>query len=272
MEAQTRSVEIGPEVIAQFQSDGYCIVRGLYGPEEVQPVRRRLEELWEGRHPYPWPNAFLAATDPTDRNTPGGNYRSGSMQLPAAMETVFHDFAYNPKLVSVMQALLGGPVRHYTDQTIFKAGVHRAERSFYHQDTFYWRLKPKVCINAWVALDPVDRDAIALAFLPGSHKRWRIQFHEEYWDEVRYARGNDGTQYTRRRIPLSIVDESAEILTPGSSGDAFFFTNYTWHRAEPNRSGLNKAAYAIAYQLDRPDNKLSEREIEDLTDGAPRKG
>ena len=269
MEAQTRVADIPQETIAQFQRDGYCIVRGLYSVEEVLPVRRRLEDLWEGRHDYPWPNDFLASARPEDRNTPGGNYRSGSMQLPAAMETVFHDFAHNPKLVSAMGLLLRGKVRHYTDQTIFKAGALKAERSFYHQDTFYWRLRPKVCINAWVALDRVDRDAIALAFLPGSHQRWRVQFHEEYWDEVRYARGKSGTQYTRRRIPLGAIDERAEILTPGGPGDAFFFTNYTWHRADPNLSGQNKAAYAIAYQLDRPDNKLSDGEFDALMDGAP---
>ena len=146
------------------------------------------------------------------------------------------------------------------------SGVLGGNRSFYHQDSFYWRLRPRVCINAWVALDEVDRDSIALAFLPGSHRKWRIAFHEEYWDEVRYARGNDGKPYTRRRIPLSAIDDSAEILIPGKPGDAFFFNNYTWHRAEPNLSGLNKAAYAIAHQLDRPDNKLSDSELEAITD------
>jgi len=27
-----------------------------------------------------------------------------------------------------------------------------------------------------------------------------------------------------------------------------FFTNYTWHRSEPNRTGQTKSYYAIAYQ------------------------
>ncbi len=269
MKTSVRRVAIGPEVVAQFNRDGYCVVRGLYTPEEVLPVRKRLEDFWEGRHEYPWPTDHLAATNPEDRNTPGGNYRSGSMQLPAAMEKVFHDFAYNQKLISAMEALLGGPVKHFTDQTIFKAGALKEERSFYHQDGFYWRLRPRACINCWVALDEVDRDAIALAFLPGSHKSWRIRYHEEYWDAVRYARGKDGAQYKRRRIPLAAIDASSEALVPGRAGDAFFFNNYTWHRAEPNLSGINKAAYAIAWQLDRPDNRLSEQELSAITDGAP---
>jgi len=271
VKTRSPSIDIDPTLKARFAEDGYCIVRGLYTPEELEPVRNRLEELWEGRHDYPWPNEKLSTNDPNDRNTPGGNYRSGSLQLPASLESVFSTFARNARLVSVMETLLGGPVKPFTDQTIFKPGIQKANRSFYHQDTFYWRLRPGVCINAWIALDEVDRDSCALAFLPGSHRNWRIAFHEEYWDEVRFSRGKDGKAVTRRRIPQSAIDDSTEILTPGKPGDAFFFNNYTWHRAEPNLSGLNKAAYAIACQLDRTDNPLSEKELEALTDKAPAK-
>ncbi len=166
-----------------------------------------------------------------------------------------------------MELLLGGPVRRYTDQTIFKPGVLRANRSFYHQDSFYWRLKPKVCINAWIALDTVDDEAIALGFMAGSQETWKIVRHEEYWDKVRPAGFTSGEQYKRKRIPLDALDESKDRLIPGSPGDAFFFSNYTWHRAEPNLSGENKAAYAIAYQRDLPTNQLSEAEFEAHLEG-----
>ena len=250
----------------QFAADGYCVVRGLYTPAEIRPVRKRLEEFYEGRHEYEWPNQQLRSFDPENRDTPGGNYRSGSLQRPASLESVFHDFAYNKKLLSAMEALLGGQVAIYTDQTIFKPGEIRAGRSFYHQDGYYWRLKPKACINAWVALDEADHEAIALGFIPGSQESWRIAHHEEYWDEVRPAGGKQGKPYKRKRIPLDAVDESRDLLVPGAPGDAFFFSNYTWHRAEPNLSGVNKAAYAIAYQLDRPDNRLSDEEFAALLD------
>ena len=83
----------------------------------------------------------------------------------------------------------------------------------------YWKLRPKVCLNCWIALDAVD--------------------------------------------------DSQEDLISGGPGDAYFFTNYTWHRGEPNLSGVNRAAYAIAYHLDRDDNLLSEDEFDALMDGAP---
>jgi hypothetical protein len=101
---------------------------------ETTPVRARMEELWNGHHDYGWPHRHLQTWDPEDKDTPGGNYRSGSLQQPAAIESVFDDFTGNPKLVGAMEALLDGPVKRYTDQTIFKPGVYKAGRSFYHQD------------------------------------------------------------------------------------------------------------------------------------------
>ena len=58
-----------------------------------------------------------------------------------------------------------------------------------------------------------------------------------------------GEAFQRWRIPLDTIDFSGEVLLPMSPGDAAFFTNYTWHRSEPNNSGVHKCAYAIAYQL-----------------------
>ena len=81
-----------------------------------------------------------------------------------------------------------------------------------------------------------------------------------HWDQVP-RHGRDGSTYQRRRIPLEVVDDSAEELIPGEPGDAFFFDNYIWHRGEPNLGEVNRAAYAIAYQLDRDDNRLSDGEL-----------
>lgn len=256
----------GHAELEAFEKDGFCVIRGFYSRDEVAPVRARLEEIYEGHHNYDWPNEHLRALDPTNRDTPGGNYRSGSLQRPAVLEETFHDFAYNTKLISAMEILLKEPVKLYTDQTIFKPGAIRAGRSFYHQDGFYWKLRPKACINAWVALDDTDYEAIAMGFLAGSQSDWRIAHHEEYWDEVPAAGGKDGKPFKRKRIPLDAVDDTKDQLIPGAPGDAFFFSNYTWHRAEPNLSGVNRAAYAIAYQIDRSDNRLSEEEFDALTD------
>ena len=57
-----------------------------------------------------------------------------------------------------------------------------------------------------------------------------------------------GEPFIRWRIPRERVDFTREVVLPMAPGDAAFFTNRTWHRAEPNCSGRHLCAYAIAYQ------------------------
>ena len=54
--------------------------------------------------------------------------------------------------------------------------------------------------------------------------------------------------FKRHRIPLDQIDPTREVLVEMSAGDGLFFSNYTWHRSEPNRTGETMAFYAIAYQ------------------------
>ena len=78
--------------------------------------------------------------------------------------------------------------------------------------------------------------------------------HDSYYDDPPLGRmGALGFEpFKRHRVPQQLVDHSREVLVATESGDGLFFTNYTWHRSEPNRSGETQAFYAIAYQLKEP--------------------
>jgi len=152
-----------------------------------------------------------------------------------------------------MAALLGGSTKLFTDQVGVKHGFIREEqggRSFYHQDSYYWKIAPELGCNCWFPLHEADRDAIALAVQPGSQRGWSLLPHESYYDDPAYGYVKDGvfTPFMRHRIPAAQATTAGEVLVPMAPGDALFFTNYTWHRSEPNRTGTTRAFYAIAYQ------------------------
>ena len=96
----------------------------------------------------------------------------------------------------------------------------------------------------------VNAVAIALAVMPGSHLGWSLIEHESYYDDPSYGHmGDEFKPFKRHRIPSDQVDASKELLVPMEPGDGLFFTNYTWHRSEPNRTGDTHTFYAIAYQV-----------------------
>ena len=150
-----------------------------------------------------------------------------------------------------MSQILGGRVVRYTDQCLIKSRHIKTEQggqSFYHQDSYYWRIAPELGCNCWIPFDAVGADAIALAIMPRSQSGWKLEEHEHYFDDPAICGGRSNEPFKRKRIPLGKVDYSREVLIPMMPGDGLFFSNYTWHRSEKNRSGKTKCAYAIAYQ------------------------
>ena len=230
----------------QYVEEGYTVVPGLITPEEAARVRARLIQLRQGDHD--WPLRHFQVLDPSRFRNPQGGYVPIGVQLPASQEQVFRDIADHPNLQDAMAQLLGGPVKRFTDQALIKSATIEGP-SFYHQDSYYWRLAPERGCNTWIALDEVDREASALGILPGTHRSWTLTPHEQYFDEPSFHDAATGTAFQRHRIPLAEIDFSREVILPMSPGDAAFFTNFTWHRAEPNRSGADRCAYAIAYVL-----------------------
>ena len=120
----------------------------------------------------------------------------------------------------------------------------------WHQDSFYWHIDPQLGCNCWIPMSPVDLDSIALAVMPGSHRGWILIDHESYYDDPPMGHLQANFEpFQRHRIPVDQADPSEEVLLPMEPGDGLFFTNYTWHRSEPNCSGRTSAFYAIAYQV-----------------------
>ena len=235
----------------QYEEQGFCLLHELIEPELLDAVSRRCAALITD--PHTLSSSACHAVDPQRYNPFGGDFVPASLQRPAQHDATFRAVAEHPRLQAAMRELLGGPIVFTTDQVGIKHGFVSEEQggcSYFHQDSWYWKLPPGRGCNCWIPLQAVDRDAIALAIMPGSQQGWQLTEHEAYFDDPPIGRWNDGFQPERRhRIPDACIDYSREVLLPMAPGDGLFFTNYTWHRSEPNRTSETMLFYAIAYQL-----------------------
>lgn len=239
--------------LAQYRDEGYAIVRGLIPEQLMLGIRETLQQLEAGEYEG-WPQRSFQFVDPTSATCPNGMPLPLGVQQPAAHSEVFKAVADHPELQAAMSTLLGGPVCRFTDQAAIKSKLittEQAGRSYYHQDSFYWRIAPEHGCNVWIPTCSVGRDAIALAIKPGTHKSWELVDHENYEDDPAWGHMQPGGSFKalrRHRIPTSAVDFSNEVIIEAEPGDAIFFSNFTWHRSEPNNSGESKEFYAIAYR------------------------
>ena len=235
-----------------YLDDGYCLKRSLIPLDLIAAARARVVEMIEDQPD--WANRSWQVVDPAYKQNGKGQPFPIGIQRPALAEAVFDAVAHHPPLIAAAAELLGGDVELFTDQIGVKHGFISEEQggcSYYHQDSFYWKIDPDLGVNCWIPLDNVNVDAIALGIKPGTQRGWELRPHESYYDDPAWGKlTEEGFQaFKRHRIPLQEIDFSDEIIFPMQAGDGLFSTNYTWHRSEPNRSGETKMFYAIAYQL-----------------------
>jgi ectoine hydroxylase-related dioxygenase (phytanoyl-CoA dioxygenase family) len=238
-----------PQHLRQYEEEGYTLIKGLIPRDTVATVRTAMANILSGNHSLK-PGHFQLI-DPANYKRPDGSPIPAGIQRPARGDATFALMCDHPNLQNAMSALLGGDVQLFTEQALIKHGFINNEqggRTFYHQDSYYWKINPALGCNCWIPFDNVGKDAIALSIMPRSQKGWTITPHDHYYDDPVYT-DSQGKPYQRWRIPLDQIDYSKEVLVPMEPGDALFFSNYTWHRSEPNRTGKDLMAYAIAYQL-----------------------
>lgn len=237
--------------LRQYRGEGYCLVEELIPPDLIAAARQRTMEIADALPN--WPARHFQVLDPSRYKAASGSPLPGGIQQPASQEEVFAQVADHPRLAEVMAGLLGGPVERFTDQIGVKHAAiveEQGGRSYFHQDSFYWKIAPELGCNCWIPLTDVGAEASALAVMPASHQGWRLIEHESHYDDPPMGHmGDSGFQpFKRHRVPPEQVDFAREKLIATRPGDGLFFSNYTWHRSEPNRSGQTQAFYAIAYQ------------------------
>ncbi len=237
--------------VALYHEEGFVVVRGLIPMDLMRRVHEGLMQVMASEGNV-CPIERVQVLDPARYRAPSGGPVAVNVHMPGNHIEACAQTREHPELMSAMTQLLGGAHVLTGDQGIMKTGWISEEQggqSFYHQDSWYFRLKARAGCNAWIACDEVGPGAIALALIPGSHLGWSLTEHEEYHDEPSYHHGATGKAFSRFRIPREKIDFSKEVIVRLNPGDAVLFNNFTWHRAEPNRTGQHLFALSVARQL-----------------------
>ncbi|XP_019630088.1 PREDICTED: uncharacterized protein LOC109474256 isoform X2 [Branchiostoma belcheri] len=221
----TEDFDVTPNVQADFDKNGYILVRSLLDQEEIKLLKDALESD-EGlmRHAFCRDDGEGGKSRLVLWNQPGNDI-TGVM-------------ARCEKVAGTMEKLLGGEVYHYHTKLMMKEA--RTGGAFvWHQDYGYWY--ENGCIfpdmgTVFIALDQATQENGCLKVIPGSQRVGRID-HVRVGDQV----GADVERVTevRKFLPLAHVE-----MEPG---DALFFHCNLLHRSEQNHSDHRRWAFLVAY-------------------------
>ena len=178
---------------ASFEKEGYLVVKNLLSAEEVETCQaeiHRLHQFAAGQES----NIEKKRADIARRHVqrePFAEDKTQGDRLPVLRKAentrqysdVFRDLAQHPKLIAVVQELIGPDLLLFRSTLMFKPAFHGSSHGL-HQDSAYWPMEPPNLVTVSIALNDATPENGCFKVIPKSHL-WGMQS----WGHIASAAG-----------------------------------------------------------------------------------
>jgi len=198
-----------------FESEGYCLIKGLFSKEECDQYLTHYMELRKQ------PRAGdLASETSVNANDPLTKYpRVINMH---EWDEISMKFLLDSRLRNLLKEMTGEEA--YAVQTMLYFKPAGARGQALHQDQFYLKVEPGTCVAAWLALEPIDEENGCMSVVPGSQDL-----------PILCTIKSDVTQsFTDVTVPLPETLNAVPVIM--EPGDVLFFNGSVIHGSGPNTS------------------------------------
>lgn len=227
------------EQVAAFDRDGFVVVPDAF---DADTVARLDAEIAPGEQMV----RDLLAQVPGGRiSVAGVDTQTVAPHLVLGSEWL-RGFCAHPLLAGICLDLMGGDVRLYWEQAVYKQ-PHNAEPVLWHQDNGYAFVEPQAYLTCWVAITDATLDNGCVSVMPGVHR--------------------DGT-LAHRETPIGFEcwgDHATAVDVPVPAGSVVVFSSLTPHATRRNSTDEVRKAYIVQYchdgavaHLPRPDGSRGE--------------
>ena len=226
------------EILENFHRDGFALVRGVFGADEVAFLRRRTDELVDDPTVYRDPLAAPPA-GPNERPTVGCVLRN-----PQERDLAFAELFIREPILSLVRAILG-PEARFCGQNVIRNPTGQAISHWHVDDKLEHPLPPEVprwdarvrLLILWLSVQVPLSDITDSANGPTEVVR--------------------GSQYSGRTPPKADPVFEGRAAEPifCRAGDIYLFNHQVWHRGSPNRSPETR--YLMQLQYARGDDIAS---------------
>ncbi|MEX1231754.1 MAG: phytanoyl-CoA dioxygenase family protein [Planctomycetaceae bacterium] len=242
LSAQQLTPKFTDDEVAQFQRDGFIVVRGLADQSLVSQMRNVTDAgLVQEIPPLEYEADLHYPGAPESRDAAGGKTVRRLLQAHSR-HIVFTNWISRPTLVARLEQLLGAPVvmplAHHncimTKHPDFSSGTG------WHQDIRYWGFSRPELVSVWLALGDEFPENGSLYVIPGSHLG---TLDRSQLDESLFFRTD-----LPENQPLLDRARAVEL----HAGDALFFHCKTLHSARRNSTAEVK--YSVVFTFRPQDN------------------
>jgi ectoine hydroxylase-related dioxygenase (phytanoyl-CoA dioxygenase family) len=225
---QAAAAVVDEGTVARFRRDGYVVVDGLLGGDELDRLA-------------PAVRAAVARRKAADTRSLGekSRYEQSFLQCQNLWEDSedVRPLTFHPRVGQAAAALLGeDAVRLWHDQALFKEPGGRETDP--HQDQPYWPIVEPRTITAWIPLHDVGLDGGCMGYVPGSHALGLRRFVDIFSGSPEDLLGDPA------------LSDREPVFVEVPRGSVAFHHGLTAHLARPNRTGGVREVHTVIYFAD----------------------
>jgi phytanoyl-CoA hydroxylase len=224
------------EQIRLYHEQGFLAVENVFTPAEIEGAKAGISWLIAGNAPG-FRNENGAGVY-VERGVDVSGMPPGEKEhyVRKIMWFVEHEprllaMSRNPKLVGLVERLLGTRVKLIQDMALLKP-AHLGTEKPWHQDCAYFLNDPlEMLIGTWTALDAATPDNGCMHVIRGSHlKGSRPHYHDRDC-----------------QLPDEAVDVEQDVVVPLKPGGTLLFSGLLHHGTPPNLSSDRRRALQFHY-------------------------
>jgi phytanoyl-CoA hydroxylase len=215
---------------AFWNENGYLAYdQPLLSPEELEAIGKRVIEIASGARPDLPEQVFSVEravargeiTDVEDQD----RYRI--MRYLHKYDDLVLSMCRNPKVLDVVEDLIGPNIKLYTDQVFMKPPFHGGEQHW-HQDSYTWNMfASHDHVTCWIAIDEATTENGCLRYLPGTQAFGWVE---------------------RDHVPVLLEQiKDTEVPVPREPGYGVFHHALTLHSSGANHSPHRRRAIGAHY-------------------------
>jgi len=220
---------------AEYARNGYIVVENLVKPSELAELRRRIDEIQEGRVAAQTVGAQVLYEPGAGGAAVAAKPVLRKLSQLATNDEFFRGIASKQSILDCVAELTGQAqnIMLYSDQAFLKPALHGSEKPL-HQDNSYFKATPMdFGVTCWMAIDDATVENGCMNYIPGSHKLGLIP-HKEIPN-------------TPHLIPDGSVKLEAEVPCPIPAGACIFHHLLALHSSKANKSPKSRRAWALHY-------------------------
>jgi phytanoyl-CoA hydroxylase len=220
--------------VKKYHQDGYIVAENVLGNEELATLRGKLQDLLEGAR------GLTEHTDVYDLEPfhKPDEPRVRRIKTPHKFFPIFREFVQHPKLLRILQQLLGPAVRLHGSKINIKAPQGGAAVEWHQDWAFYPHTNDDV-LAVGVMLDDCMMENGPLMILPGTHTGPVYNHHFD----GHFAGATDPTHYG--------LDPSKAVALTAPAGSMSFHHARVLHASAQNTS--KRSRWLLLYEFTAAD-------------------